>query len=258
MSETKAIIQDLQQVSFNQCAPANYQRATSDRQVAEIVKNFDGAKVGALLVSFRDGYYYIVDGLHRSKAMKILGYTHAPCIVLTGLTYEQEASYFRRQNQNKRNITTFDDFKAGLEAKDEECLKINEIVKANGFEIGRGDGFSRIACIHALVAIARDYGYIVLDETLFLIANTWSGVPKASRSESLLGVAEFVSRYGMVSFSERLANKFTAIDYFYTEAMRYRGAVGSTTSRQKFCRVLVEQYNKGFNGNSKKRLVWED
>ena len=257
-TEMKITEQRVERVALSQCVPASYQRVTNDNQVADIVKNFDPAKLGTLTVSLRDGNYYIIDGLHRSKALRAMDYTHALCIVMTGLTYEQEAGYFRRQNQNKRAITTFDDFAAGLEEKDGECMKINDIAKANDFQIGRGKGFFRISSIHALSTIVKDYGYETLDDTLCVLANTWSGIPNATRSECLLGTAEFVSRYGTAHFPERLRDKFAVIYYDYAEAMRVKGSIGSTTSRKKFCRILVEHYNRGLNGRSKKRLVPEE
>ena len=122
----------------------------------------------------------------------------------------------------------------------------------------REDDFYKIAAIHTLYRISEDYGYDVLDITLFLIASTWGGIARASHSESLLGVAEFVNRYGIGEFVDRLGGKFNVIWYEYTEAMRVHGSVGTTTSRHKFCRILVQHYNKGINANSKKRLKWED
>jgi len=73
-----------------------------------------------------------------------------------------------------------------------------------------------------------------------------------------MGVAEFVNRYGMVDFAERLCSKFTIIWNHYTEALQTRGAGGQKKNRRKFCRVLVEHYNKGFASNNKKRLSWID
>ena len=250
------INQRIEQIELSKCVPTGYQRVTSDSQVKKIVENFDENKLGVLTVSWRDGKYRLADGLHRSKALKILGYTHAPCVVLTGLTYEQEADFFRRQNENRRGITTFDDFKAGLEAKDAVCLEINEILHENGFQIGRG-GFFKIASVNALFTIVKDYGYRTLDDTLFILANTWSTVPEASNYDFLLGTAEFIYRYGAMGFTERLKNKIAVIFYDYAEAMRVVRGAKTLPPRMKFCRILVEHYNKGLHGNSKKRLKLE-
>ena len=259
MENKKTTSQHIAMIALADMLPCDYQRSTNEAQVASIVKRFDEAKLGALVVSEHDGKYHVIDGAHRAKALRRLGYTHASCIVLTGLTYEQEADYFRKQNQDKRSLTPLDLFKAGLDAKDERCVKINRIVKANGFDVGKGNkDFYRIAAIHTLVTITVEYGYDVLDETLFLIANTWAGIPRASHSESLLGVAEFIRRYGLVDFCDRLKDKFSVIWYDYSEAMRAQGSIGTTTSRLKFCRILVLHYNKGINANSKKHLKWKE
>ena len=238
INNIKTTKQHIEHVELSKCVPTEYQRLTSEIQVKKIAGGFKEAKLGVLTVSLRDGKYHIIDGLHRAKALKILGYTHAPCIVLTGLTYEQEADFFRKQNENKRIITTFDDFKAGLEAKDEMCLNINKILNENEFQIGRG-GFFKISSIHALFTIVKDFGYDTLNDTLFLLANTWSDIKQASRSEFLLGTAEFVYRYGIAEFSERLKGKFAVICYDYAEAMRVRGSIGSAASRKKFCQIQI-------------------
>ena len=69
--------QRIEVIALSECVPTNYQRPTSDNQVAKIVGDFDEAKLGVLTVSLRDGCFHIVDGLHRSKALKAHGYTHA-------------------------------------------------------------------------------------------------------------------------------------------------------------------------------------
>jgi len=257
-SNTKTPNQHIRLIALDECVPTNYQRTTSDQQVAKIISEFDEARLGVLTVSLRDGHAHIVDGLHRSLVLKELGYTHAHAVVLKNMTYEQEAAYFRRQNENRRNVLTFDDFRAGLEEKDEMCLRVDAIVRANDFQIGKGSSFYQIASIHALFTIVRDFGYETLNDTLSLLAKTWSSIAKASQCECLLGVAEFVHRYGVAEFAERMRTAFAVVVYDYTEAMRMQGTIGSSTSRKKFCKALVTHYNKGIRSNSKRRLVWED
>jgi|GEM_PF-743879 len=247
----------IESVCLSECTPTDYQRPTSDKEVAKIAANYDEAKLGVITVSFRDGEYHIIDGLHRAKALILLGVQHTLAVVLTGRTYEQEAELFRRLNKDKRGITTFDDFNAALEAKDEMCVKINEIVKAHGYQIGRGNSFYRLASVKALCDIADDYGYDVLGDTLSLLAATWSNISRASVAAFLLGVAEFVSRYGKVDFAERMKDKYAVVCYEYGEAMKFKTS-NTALARKKFCRVLVFNYNNGINGNSKKRLVWEE
>ena len=253
----KATNQRLSFIPLTDIEPSDYQRVTNPKQVESIVKHFDEAKLGALTVSLRDGKYYIIDGAHRLSALRSLKFTHALCEILTGLTHEQEADYFRRQGEDKRALKPVDLFKAGIIAGDENCIKINEIVKSNSFQIGfSNNNFYLLGAVHALFSITKDYGYEVLDDTLCLIANTWAGIGRATSGAVLLGVAEFVHRYGVLEFDKRLCDCFGSVWFEYREVMR--GAQYTLKARKYFCRILVDHYNKGLGAKSKKRLKWED
>ena len=255
----KTTNQNIRQIAIADMEPeSGYQRATNPALVENIVMKFDETRLGTLIVSAREGKYHIIDGAHRSKALRRLGYTHAPCVVLTGLTFRQEAEYFRSQNEEKRLVKPIEFFKAGLVSGDEQCASIYKLIKSNGFRIGSGKkDFYRIAAIKALLTITDEYGYDVLDATLGLIASAWNGFRKASQSESLLGVAEFVSRYGTADFAGRMKGKFNGIFRDYTEVARTRASTGSLEARKKFCRVIVDHYNGGLTADTGRRLKWE-
>jgi hypothetical protein len=258
MNTDKSTNQRIWQVALADMEPeSGYQRATNPAQVENIVKKFDESKLGILTVSERGGKYHIIDGAHRSKALRKLGYTHASCVVLSCLSFEQEAEYFRNQNQNRRLIKPIEFFRAGLMSGDAHCVNIHRIVRSNGFNIGAGSNdFYILAAVHALFTIADEYGYAALDSTLRLIASTWNGIRRATQAESLLGIAEFIHRYGIADFEKRMKDKFSTVFYDYTESSRARSV--SIAARHRFCRVLVAHYNRGLAWNSKKRLLWED
>ena len=257
MIKKKATSQRFEFIPLENIEPSDYQRSTNSRQVGNITKFFDEARLGILTVSLRDGRYSIIDGAHRLSALRNLKYTHALCEVLTGLTLEQEAEYFRKQNEDKRPLKPYDLFKAGIIAGNEMCLRINEIVKANSFQIGFSHkNFYQIGALHAMFTIVQEYGYETLDDTLCLIANTWAGIARATCGEVLLGVAEFVRRYGVCECDKHLSNEFSVIWYEYREITRK--AYHSAAARKNFCRILVEHYNKGLGSKSRKRLKWED
>ena len=186
MTKKKATAQRFEFIPLDNIEPSDYQRSTSPTQVENITNGFDEARLGTLTVSLRGGKYYIIDGAHRLSALRNLKFTHALCEVLTGLTREQEAEYFRRQNEDKRALTPYDLFKAGIIAGDEMCLRINEIVKTNSFQIGYSHkNFYQIGALHAMFTIVNEYGYETLDDTLCLIANTWTGIARATSGEVL-------------------------------------------------------------------------
>ena len=237
-------------VSLAKIEPSDYQRSTRAAQVKNIVQNFDEAKLGTLTLSKRDGKYYIIDGAHRLSALRTLQYTHAACEILSGLTHEQEAEYFRTQGVDKRALRPLDLFKAGLIAEDWKCIMIDRILRDNSFQIGfTYKDFNQIGAIQALFTIFDENGFSVLDDTLCLIANTWDGLHKATCGESLLGVAEFVSRYGVADFIIRLHDSFTDVWHDYREVITK--SQQSIKARNHFCRVLVEYYNEAWGQGAK-------
>jgi hypothetical protein len=256
----KATEQTIKTLPVGELLTGGYQRPTNTAQVDKIVAGFDEAKLGMLVVSERDGKHHLLDGAHRTAALRKIGYTHAKCIVLTGLTYQDEAEYFRTQNQNSRPLTKYNLFKAGLESRDEMCVKIDEITRANGFEVGMSTRyFNNISAIFALTTRCSVYGYETLNDMLVLLRATWEGINNVTRREFLVGTAEFVHRFGKADFAERM--KFKSIaeiwqDYL-AETSRSNRSSADPSMRRAFCRVLVRHYNKGLASNSKKRLIME-
>lgn len=256
----RATNQTIRLLSVGELQVGGYQRPTNNAQVEKIAAHFDEAKLGLPIVSARDGQYHLLDGAHRVAALRKIGYTHAMCVVLTGLSYQDEAEYFRTQNLNSRPLTKYNLFKAGLESGDELCVQIDQITRANGFMVGMSfRSFNSISAIHALMTICTVYGYQTLDETLRLLRATWEGINNVTRREFLVGTAEFVHRFGPAQFAERMRFKSIAEIWqdYLTESSRTNRTSSDPAMRKAFCLVLVRHYNKGLSANSKKRLTME-
>jgi hypothetical protein len=255
--EQKTIDQRIEIIPLNRIMAAAYQRTTNTKQVVRIINNFNEAKLGVPIVSKRDGNFYIVDGTHRVSALRRLGYKSAMFIVLEGLTYEQEADFFRRQNENTRQLTLYTRFKAGLESNDKLCKTINAIVERNMFVVGtNASDFNTITAIFALITIYDNYGGGVLDKTLQLVRETWDGNPIAKNREFLVGVAEFVHRFNVQDFAARIGKvPMMAIWQEYIQWAQYRER--STANREiriMLCRILVRHYNKSISHKSNRYL----
>jgi len=237
----------------------DYQRTTDQKRAERIAANFDVAKLGMLVVSERDGKFHLLDGAHRASALKILKYSHTLCIILHDLTYEQEAEYFRTQRDNTRSLSQFSLFKAGIEAGDPMCIAIRDAAKKYGFEIrASSKDFKSISAIHALKTVATIYGYDVLDTTLRLIRETWDGLKDATKREYIVGLADFVSRFGDPNFAANMRSK--SIHVIWQEYLGYptyySRASTDPAMRKAFCKAIMTQFNKGLRGN--KRLHMED
>jgi hypothetical protein len=256
----KNVDQRIEIIPLNRVMAAAYQRTTNTKQVARIMNNFNEAKLGVPIVSERDGNFYIVDGTHRVSALRRLGYKSAMFIVLEWLTYEQEADFFRRQNENTRQLTLYTRFKAGLESNDKLCKAINAIVEKNMFVVGtNARDFNTITAIFALITIYDNFGGEVLDKTLQLVRETWDGNPIAKNREFLVGVAEFVHRFNVSDFTARISKiTLMAIWQEYIQCAQYRER--STANREiriMLCRILVRHYNKGISHKNNRYLKME-
>ena len=119
----------------------SYQRVTDNTNIQKLIRDWDNDRCDFLLVSFRDDKFYIVDGQHRYTAANYKGIEELPCIILTGLTREQEARIFSRQNENVKKLTIYDVFKANLANGDTSIpeikidVEINRICKKHGIKV---------------------------------------------------------------------------------------------------------------------------
>ena len=257
------ISQRLEKVNLSNVYAADYQREANNRQVNAIVSGFDEAKLGVIVVSERDGRFYVIDGNHRVSALKHLGVAHAIAIVLEDMTYEMEADYFRRQNENHRPLSLYARFKAGVEAKDPLHVRISDIARNHGFEIGRPiKSFDRLSAINALYVVVNNYGYEILDESLRRIRATWDGIEQSTTRDAIVGTADFVKCFPKVSvemFTEKLIDKGYGKlwqEYLMATSGKYMRKFGDPFVRKAFCRAIVNCYNAGLHHS--KRLKMED
>lgn len=91
----------------------SYQRVLSGN-IKKLMEEWDNDKCDFLLVSYRDGKYYIIDGQHRHIVAKMKEIPDLPCIILTGLTREDEALLFARQHRNVTKLINHDTYKANI------------------------------------------------------------------------------------------------------------------------------------------------
>ena len=258
--------QNIWLIPLNMIQTEIYQRVLNMKNVNKIVKEFNPAKLGVLVVSKRsDGTYAVLDGQHRLTALRRLGYTVTNCIVLEGMSLQEEADYFRRQNENKQNLRIADTFKASLFAEDGESLEIKRLMDKHGFRFGKSGSPMCICAIGALQTIIRTYNVQTLENVLRSIAGTWAADSTILRREMLAGLAEFWYRFAdkvpHARFEQRMANRAPAAMY-QELTMRTKGRTGPTLAFNKnnrfaCCGVLVDNYNHKLRADSPSRLVLE-
>lgn len=102
---------------------AMYQRVDRGHSKA-IAAKWDRCKAGVLLVSYRNGVFYVIDGQHRMIGGKIAGESSLTCQVYENLTIAQEAFIFGSQMEDTRKLTAQERFNAMLVARRQQELDI--------------------------------------------------------------------------------------------------------------------------------------
>jgi len=81
--------------------------------VERIAEAWSDQKCEPITVSFReDGELYLVDGMQRYLAAKLIGKSNLMGRIMTGLTEEEEMLLFRDQNKNRVTVSAYDKLRA--------------------------------------------------------------------------------------------------------------------------------------------------
>lgn len=80
-----------------------------------ILDNWDDNKCDPITVNYRsDGYYYVINGQHRTEAAKAKGISQIVCDVFVGLTLEDEAELFAGQYDGNSKLDPIDSYRANI------------------------------------------------------------------------------------------------------------------------------------------------
>ena len=227
----------------------SYQRPTEPERVREIVSQFDPALVNLVKVSARDGHYYVFDGGHTLAALrKVNGKKSFPvlCKVYYGLTYEDEAILFAKQQGNAKKVGIPYKLRALEAAGDLETVDFLDRTRKSGFEITPGTRTVRdgnITAVKRAYDAYRQLGPERYERMMRLVKETWNGESWSVGQSMLGGLSEFYRAYGDHLRENRFVSKLagvsrTAID---REASSYYG-MSATIARAL---AIGKFYNRG-------------
>lgn len=228
----------------------NYQRDLKEGHITSTAEDFDLYQIKPVKVSQRNGINYVVDGQHTIEIIAAKsGSRETPvwCMIYDDLQYEEEAHVFAEQQKHIKALTSYEIFKAHVEAGDEMQVMINSLV--TGVYKLRITKSYKPGCICAIVAmefIYEKYGYHILDQTLRLALGTWEGEKLSVSSGMLKGIAQVIVAYGDSLNEESFKDRVGLISpkiISRTARDRHPGTIG-------FAEALVLAYNK----QNKKRL----
>lgn len=187
---------------------ADYQRQEGST-VKTIAQNWDNRKCDPLIVSFRDGAFYVVDGQHRMAAAKLIGKRDLTCVIFE-MTYEEEADYFADQMENVRVLTVLQRLRAKAEAGYGYAKDIFEICKDLDVTLtsSRRHGPGCCSAINALTRIYATYGRDAVISILKTIDEIgWHYTKGGYSSVSLRSLCRLLSHVGDAEKMVRVAKE---------------------------------------------------
>ena len=234
-----------------------YQRPVLDRDVDKLVREWDPRLLTPLVVSYRDGHYYLVDGQHRVCAMRKKNGgkdVTALCRVYYGLTYEQEAELYYKLDRAKGHLRLAHATKALVESgADAEIIEIKRLLEEAGFvwalDKPTGEPFE-IEATRAVISAYHLLGGASFSRMLGLIAKTWRGTPASLNASILSGMALFLKTYETELDDEVFIKRLSAVA---PEEIIRRGKSDFSTNKAalRFARVILNKYNSQQRGGRK-------
>jgi hypothetical protein len=130
-----------------------YQRTmVSESRIATITQAWSWLSCGSLIVSERDGKFWVIDGQHRvAAAMRRSDIQELPCLVFKFASKEEEAMAFYRANCIRGNVTPFDKLRALLAAGEPLARSVVELMGSHGYKPSSGEGANTVRCVSAFV-----------------------------------------------------------------------------------------------------------
>lgn len=229
------------------------QRLMKKRHAEDIAKDFNELLFEPLIVSYRGGAYYVIDGQNRLYAVKKLfgDKCKVMCKVITGLTSAEEAKLFVDINEKRKSLSYADKVKGLYYAKDEKYVVLADICTRNGIELGfendnRGKKDGRIIAIKALADTYDKLGEKQTEHLVKLLNDTWDGNAEGLSQRMILAMGVVLSLYGDEVRDDLWVKKLSKADPFKIISEAKSDLATKANMATKIARIMVTNYyNKG-------------
>ena len=172
------IAREMSTANLNSGQP--YQRPVKPSDVNALIRRWDPAYLSPIEVSFRDGSYNVINGQHRIEAMRKMNGgadVIVPCLIYTGLSYEQEAAMYYLLDKSSGRLKLSSAIKALLESgSDPSMIDIKQRIERAGltWALDKPTGASyEIKPVRAVISAYHLLGSRAFSRMLGLLG--WSG-----------------------------------------------------------------------------------
>lgn len=224
------------------------QRKLNGRWVQFLLTHWDWMHCDPIKVNVRgDGRMFVINGMHRVKAVWHMGGGFISALVYVGLTTEEEHEIFGAQADFK-GLSPLDIFRSRVLAGNEAAKEILMMATETGMAIApfvRQQNRNQLTCVKSVWDLYHDEGAEHTKRVLHLLADAFNGREKARTFTALDGCSQFLKAHGNDYDRARLIRKIheTPQEEIILLANRYRQTVSTKDSRA-FYRALVGLYNR--------------
>jgi hypothetical protein len=240
------------------------QRKSKPQWASYIAANMDLDKFGTPELSYRDGYFFIMDGQNRIAGLKKwLGGEghwedeHLDCWVSTGLSEKEEADRFLGLGSQKK-IDAFEKFKIALTAEHEAETAIARIVKEEQLIISLDDRPGAVGAAAVLVRIYERDGADILRAALQITRDSYGDA--ALKGEVIEGIALLCRRYNGVLNAQEAISALSSVHGGVNGLLGAAGVYRQKTGSQKIqciAAAAVDIINRSRSKTEKLKSWWK-
>lgn len=253
MEQIKGFDYEHKKVNSKYLVCDTYQRTLDYARVKRTVSEYDPNVVNEIKVSYRDGKYYVVDGQHTLKEIVLHNNGKdlmVDCKVFYGMTYQDEARLFAKQNGISRSVESGQKLFALYESEDSSVVDFKNAVEELGiacsFKRLGGPTRNSLGCYKSVFDIYTKHGRKHLQEVLKTILEIWNGEGESLRKEIIIGMDMFIRTYKGDYNRYLLVKKLSAV----SPITLYRDANAFVTGGNKrYGRMILHYYNKNTSTN---------
>lgn len=234
---------------------SNYQRDLRPALVAKILRAFSWAKFGAVVLSRQpDGRHTIVEGQHRWEAAKLHPYvTEVPAVIVSHDGTAGEAQSFLAINRDRANVSSVEQYWAGLTAGDEKVAAISRVLLAAGCDVVPSLGVRKPHLTNSVGAIGRSierYGDEATRRALHVIRTAWPKEKDGLRGTLITALARIIRANREAVRDEDLvtAIRRESLARLTAGAEAIRKLSGGSADAA-IAKAIVELHNKGKRTN---------
>jgi hypothetical protein len=236
------------------------QRSFRQSHAEEYARHLDLEALGFLVVNWRDGHWWVVDGQHRKAALELIGWgdQQMQCEAYDGLTEEEEAELFLKRNK-RREVRAFDKFRVAVIAEREVECDVERIVLLNELKVSESSDDGCIGAVTALTNLYVQAGAAILARTLRILREAYAKDHEAFRGEMIKGTGLVVARYNGQLDDTQAMNKLSRLPGgalgLRAKAATTQKATGRTLA-ECIAATVVDTVNQGVNARNARLQSW--